>query len=223
MTEGQRGMRKMNDPHVVALIYRVEHGDNVAYDEATPLVREEQAFRLEVEDKRARFVLKDHYATEAEAREVIEEYIHIWEFDACLDRGPDFFRLKFQKAEIEDRNPPPPTPGVVDVSMTATAGRPTVSMKLTVFSPSYPAPPSNVSLNPDVQTMYQRYMDYCRDRKPLTSMAYFRLTVLEMKAGGKLEAARRYQIGTHVFTKVGKFSSHKGGWQQERRSASLQN
>ena len=98
MTEGQRGMRKMNDPHVVALIYRVEHGDTVAYDEAAPLVREEQAFRLEVEDKRARFVLKDHYATEAEAREVIEEYIHIWEFDACLDRGPDFFRLRFHTA-----------------------------------------------------------------------------------------------------------------------------
>ena len=208
-------MRKMNDPHVAALIYRVEHGETVAYDEAAPLVREEQAFRLEVEDKRVRFVLKDHYATEAEARKVIEEYIHIWEFDACLDRGPDFFRLRFHTAEIEDRNPPPPTPGVADVSMTATAGRPTVSMKLTVVPPNYPTPPANVSLAPNIETMYQRYMGYCRGREPLASMAYFCLTVLEhstgKKKGTRPAAGKKYQIGKQVLDRIGELSAEKGG------------
>ena len=136
MTEGQRGMRKINDPHVVALIYRVDHGDTVAYDEAAPLVREEQAFRLEIEDKRARFVLKDPYATETEAREVIEEYIHIWEFDACLDRGPDFFRLRFHTAEIEDRNPPPPTPGAIQLSANITIGSLSSSARATLVTHS---------------------------------------------------------------------------------------
>ena len=53
----------MNDPHVVALIYRVEHGNSVDYREAQPLIREEQAFRVAVKDNQVRFELKDHYGT----------------------------------------------------------------------------------------------------------------------------------------------------------------
>ena len=50
----------MNDPHVVALIYRVEHGNSVDYREAEPLTREEPAFRVDVKDNQARFELKAH-------------------------------------------------------------------------------------------------------------------------------------------------------------------
>ena len=103
----------MNDPHVVALIYGIEHCASVDYEEAEPFVREEPAFRLEVKDKKARFELKDHYAEESAARESIEEYIRVWEFDACLNKGPGSFKLRFDESEIEDRNP---TPGVVCIS-----------------------------------------------------------------------------------------------------------
>ena len=101
----------MNDPHVVALIYGIKHDDSVDYEEAEPFVREEPTFRLEVKDKKARFELKDHYAEESVARESIEEYIHVWEFDACLNNGPGSFKLRFDESEIEDRNP---TPSVVE-------------------------------------------------------------------------------------------------------------
>ena len=40
----------MNDPHVVALIYRVEHENSVDYRETKPLIREEPAFRVEIKD-----------------------------------------------------------------------------------------------------------------------------------------------------------------------------
>ena len=102
----------MNDPHVVALIYDIEHGASVDYEEAEPFIREEPAFRLEVKDKKARFELKGHYAKESAARESIEEYIRVWEFDACLNNGSDSFKLRFDKAEIKDRNP---TPGQVSI------------------------------------------------------------------------------------------------------------
>ena len=34
----------MNDPDVVALIYRVEHGNSVDYREAAPLIRKNRLF-----------------------------------------------------------------------------------------------------------------------------------------------------------------------------------
>lgn len=95
----------MNDPHVVALFYNIEHGNTVNYEEAEPLIREESAFRLEVADKKASFYLKDHHAQEAEALGSIEKYIRTWEFDACLKGGPDYFKLNFERAEIVDQNP----------------------------------------------------------------------------------------------------------------------
>ena len=104
----------MNDPHVVTLIYRIEHGDSIDYSQAKPLVVDEPRFRLSVEDMWARFEFKAHYATAEQARDAIADYIRVWEFDATLKRGnPDSFRLRFEKAEIVDRDP---TPGAVRLS-----------------------------------------------------------------------------------------------------------
>ena len=55
----------MNDPHVEALIYRVEHRENVNYERATPLEHDGEHCRVRIEDCRARFEMKDHYATTA--------------------------------------------------------------------------------------------------------------------------------------------------------------
>ena len=198
----------MNDPHVVALIYGIEHGASVGYEEAEPFVREEPAFHLEVKDKKVRFELKDHYAEESAARKSIEEYIRVWEFDACLNNGPGSFKLRFDKAEIEDRNP---TPGVVTISGTIRSGVPTVSGSITRGLPDYPSPPSGLAINPDVQTMYDRYMNYLRGREPLSGMAFFCLTVLENSAGGRKAAARKYQIAKRVLGEIGYLCSEKGG------------
>ena len=173
--EAAEGM-KMNDPHVVALLYRVDHGESVDYGDAEPLVHDEPAFRLEVKYNQARFELKDHYATEEDAREAIDDYICVWEFEARLEKGPDSFGLEFDRAEIIDRNP---TSGVTGLSAEFKATG-YGSAKLTIGFRNYPSPPSDFSLlghrDPCVQTMFDRYMNYLNYRRRvdrLTEVANF--------------------------------------------------
>ena len=203
----------MNDPHVVALLYRVDHGKLVDYSEAEQLVHDESAFRLEVKDNQVRFELKDHYASEENARNAVENYIRNWESDACLEKGPDSFRLNFDRSEIIDRNP---TPGVINLRATITAGPPTYSVTLTIGLRSYPSPPLGINYeDPNVQSMYQRYMGYRRREEPLMGMVYFCLTVLEHSTGERKKrreaAARKYRIEISVLRKIAYLSSERGG------------
>ena len=204
----------MNAPHVVALIYDVDHEDLVIYDEAEPLIVEEKEFRLEVKDKKASFYLKNHYATEAEARKAIEEYIRNWEFDACLQGGPDRFKLNFDRAQIEDRNP---TPEVVKFAVQVRVGIPGVRAGVSVVVSNYPSPPSDISVTPDVQTMYDRYMGHRRDREPLMGMAYFCYTFIKHLGKGLQAAAQHFQISKNVLVKIRRLSSTKGGPREARK------
>ena len=96
----------MNDPHVVALIYTVDHGDSVSYEDAGPLhYSGSPEFDLTVENKVARFEFKKHYADADEAREAIEPFIQHWESETTVLLGPNSFRLRYKEAEIVDRNP----------------------------------------------------------------------------------------------------------------------
>ena len=218
----------MNDPHVVALIYRVEHGNKFNYDNTAPLSVDTCKFRLIVKDKEARFEFKKHCATEVDARKAIENYIHNWEFDACLERNdPDYFRLKFVRSEIEDRNP---TPGVITVNAGPIYWEFNVSSPSVTLSPaSYPLPPSNVCLNSHVELMYQRYMDYLRGRRSLLGMAQFCLTVLENsalitgqqqnpKTPPKRELASiKYEIEEADLKKLGRICANSGGPEGARK------
>ena len=219
----------MNDPHVAALFYRIKHGDSVNYSNPEPFRREEPAFRLEVKDKQVCFELKDHYASAAEARNAIDDYIRVWEFSACLENGPDSFRLNFERAQIEDRNPPPPVPGVKSIAATFRGGYSTMTVKLSVVKKQYPLPPSGLKLCPDVQTMYDRYMGYRRGKEPLASMAYFCLTVLvslakknRKRKPTRKRAAEMYGIKPEVLDKIGYLSSERGG-QQARKAEGKDN
>jgi len=97
----------MNDPHVVALIYRVEHRPTVSYDKAEPLEHDGPSFRIRVKGGRATFEMKELHATVEAAREAVEPSILAWELAAGLKHGPDEMRFVFEDAEIIDRNPPP--------------------------------------------------------------------------------------------------------------------
>ena len=218
----------MNDPHVVALLYKIEHGRSVDYREAEPMDHEEAGFRVKIAKQQVRFEFKEHYATEDAARGAIEDYMRAWEFDAGLRGGPNYFKLKFDHAQIEDRNPPPPTPGVIKISLHARAGMPTMTATLTVLPPCYPPPPSGIMLTPDVQTMYDRYMGYLQGKELLASMAYFCLTVLESstktnrKEKPRKVAAEMYEIKLEVLDKIGHLSSKRGG-QQARKASGKDN
>lgn len=206
----------MNDPHVVVLIYHIEHDNSVNYEKTRPLVRDEPAFRVKVKDEKVYFKLKEHYATESEARKSIKEYIRVWEFDAGLRGDPDDFKLKFDRAKIVDRNP---TPGKISVSATPVRLEVAVSVPAVTKAPSnYPSPPSGLSIDPDVQTMYDRYMNYFRGHEPLPSMAYFCLTILEYIAKTRKAAAQHFNISKRVLDKIGELSSKKGGPSEARKA-----
>ena len=204
----------MNDPQVVALIYHIEHGDSVNYKDAKSFFHDEPEFQVKIKNKEVCFEFKRDYDTEAEARESIDEYIRVWELDAGLRHGPDFFKLKFDRAKIEDRNP---TPGVIEVAGTITSGPVIMSATLTIAPPEYPSPPSGLSIDTDVQMMYDRYMNYRRNRESLVSMAYFCLTILEYRSKTRRAAAQYYKIGSRVLNKIGEISSKKGGRLEARK------
>ena len=205
----------MNDPHVVALVYRIEHGESVSYTKATKFCRDEPGFRLTIADANARFELHDHFPSIEAADEALTEFRRAWEFDAQLRRGPDTFRLVLDResSEITDRNP---TPGHVriegkGIGIFVGAG----PVRLCVEPPAYPEPPSDIVLTPDVETMFGRYMGYRRGREPLASMASFCLTVLEASTGERNNrrpaAAKAYNIHLRVLEKIGDLSANRGG------------
>ncbi|MXY14381.1 MAG: hypothetical protein F4Y53_01630 [Proteobacteria bacterium] len=204
----------MNDPHVVALVYKIEHDDFIDYKKAKSFYRDEKAFRLEVADEIARFEMHRHFPTIEEADKALTEYRRAWEFHAQLERGPDTFHLTLDrgKSELIDRKS---TSGCKSLNMSASIGGFSVSMNLRVQPQVYPEPPSNITLNPDVETMYNRYMGYRKGRELLPSMANFCLTVLEDSVGAKNSkrkvAAKKYGIAKRVLNEIGKLTDSKGG------------
>lgn len=216
----------MNDPHVVALHYRINHGNTIDYSEAEPLDREESSFRLNVEDRKVKFELKEHFATEEQAREAVAEYIRVWEFDATLKYGnSDAFKLVFEKADVIDRNP---TPGEIRISGKLEVQVAMGSATLTTVVHKYPSPPSDIALNPDAETMHQRYLGYRGKHELLPSVAYFCLSMLEdppvQKSGERRKlrskrkaAAKRFGIDERVLNEVGHLSTARGEGEARKR------
>ncbi len=202
----------MTDPHVVALIYRVEHRPTVSYDKAEPLQHDGPSFRIRVKGGRATFEMKEHHATVEAAREAVKPFILAWELAAGLEQGPDEIRFVFEDAEIIDRDPPP---GVV-------IHVPTDHISLQDYAPTihvgrsrYPSPPAGLAVSPDVRSMYERYCGYRQGKEPLAAMAYFCQTVLEASAKGnrgqRRAAAKKYRIDLAALSTLGRLAAKKGG------------
>lgn len=209
----------MNDQHVTSLVYRVKCADWVDYSKAKPLFSDESAFRLEVKDKQARFELKEHYATEDEARKAVEDYVLAWNVNACCTLGPDYFRLEFEKAVF--------APGPQPVRLRAELRANGISERR-----SYPKPPSDISVTSDVKSMHQRYIRHHSGREGLESMVYFCLSMLEDPPSQpnsqerrypkkRKAAAENYQIDIDVLAEIGRLSSTKGGPSGARKGGGI--
>ena len=213
----------MNDPHVKAIYYFVEHDDSVDYRDVAPLVYEDDLFRVSAAKIEVVFEPKNHYATEEEARSAAEGLVRRWEFAAALRARSSEFRLLYAGVDVIDRNPPPPPPGVVNLGpVTFRAGVPKVRAHLTKALAEYPAPPSSPAIepdDPDASFMLSRHDLYRQGREPLAGVANLCLTVLEYSAlqatGGKgskrKAAANHYHIAMTVLNGVANLSAKKGG------------
>ena len=210
----------MNDPHVVELLYNIEHDQSVDYSDAQPIEHEDENFSIKVENKQVRFSMKAHYATEPAARDALAPYIRAWEIEAALRSRPNRFSLKFEKAKFEDRKPTPDVVLLANIPSVESRVPPAV---LTVSSP-YPCPPSGIAISPDVESMFTRFVGYCEDREPLAAMAYFCLTVLEASLDSdrsdhhrrrqsktRESAAKKYEIPLQELNELGTLTSKKGG------------
>lgn len=159
----------MNDPHIEALVYVVEHDDTIDYDDATPLHLDCPVFRLTVDDCEAGFEMIEHFSTEESARAAVQPFIDRWEFEASLRSGPGQFNLRYWDSVIIDRNP---TPGSVTFTIHETIlVNDEVSFR--VYG-QYPGPPSGDPINihdPDVRVMHTRLMGYRQGHELLTTMS----------------------------------------------------
>jgi hypothetical protein len=111
--------------------------------------------------------------------------------------------------------------------MTATGTAP-----VHVTSNKYPdPPPASFRLNPDCESMLQRYCGYLARHEHLPSMAYFCLTLIESNAGHRRQrvitkkrraAATRYGIDVDVLATIGELSSTRGDPRTARKANATQ-
>ena len=210
----------MNDPHVEALIYVVEHDNSSDYSLAKTVELEHTTFRLKLEGSEARFEFKEDYPTQQQAQQAIQPFIQQWELRASLKSGPGTFTLKFNRAEMIDRKP---TPGVISVSASPVSFNFTVSSPTVTVSRQYPQPPCERRMNmdnPDVQSMLHRYMGYRQQREYLPSMSYFCYEVFTKRLGkGDKDTAQKHKISHKLVKEVRILASTKGGDQGRHQSA----
>ena len=65
----------------------------------------------------------------------------------------------------------------------------------------------------DVETLWQRYNNYLDGKEPLPAMAYFCLTLIENKAGGKKKresAAKLFLIDEEILSTLGNLTTNRG-------------
>ena len=217
----------MNDPHVVALFYWLEHDDSIDYEEAPPLEGENDLLHFILDKRELRITPKGHYKDECEAKEELEIFVHSWEFDVAVESGRGKFSFEYLGAEIVDRNPGPPRQvgeptQRVAWRFTATPGERHTSLE------KYPSPPLSAKRDPyhDIaRKILLRLERYHQGRETLATVAYFAVTALEDGAQGpekedRTRAAHYYRIGRNVINKVARLADEKGGSEARKSKGS---
>ena len=219
----------MNDPHVVAVNYRITHGKHVNYNDAEELEDNTSPdFCLKVKDKKARFELKKHYTTEDDAKASLQDFVRQWEFEACLEYGPDSFGLIYDDCEIIDRNPHMTKPDVNVIQIYERLPALSDKLEITTYMLKFPSPPADVSVNaddPDTNTMFERLMNCQRGKEPVTGMANFCLTVIEglFDRDKRQNAASHFKINFDTLKRIGALCANKGGPLGARKRNGIRN
>lgn len=198
----------MNDPHVEVLVYHIETGEELNFQDPPPIKDETDAFRMILEDGVATFSMKEHHPTEVGARRAVEGYMRAWELDVALQYDRSEMHFVFDRSEILDRDPPPPPPPgtnrVVELSGTAVS-RSSAHAKLEVLKTKYPPPPTDFVADTDARIMWEQYERYKEGRDRLLPMAFSCLTRLEHRArnhpakgNSRMRAGSMYRVDYEV-------------------------
>jgi len=200
-----------NDPHVDSLEYKFTSDSTRVFNDPPPLEHQASAFNLRLADDHLTVEMKEHCATEHEARALVDPFVLAWEIDQALQSGaPRAIRFRFLQSNVSDRQPPPPgSPALLTgtASMTMTVNNP----NLVVTAIKYPPPPEGFKASADVATLWHRYEGHLLGREPLPGMAFFCLTSVEWLYGGdRRKAAQALSISFPVLAKLGELTSTRG-------------
>ena len=207
----------MNDPHVVALIYDIEHDSTIDYSQALPLTKELDAFTVKIDNGQVRLEPKEDYASAADARASADDLIRNWELDVALRIQPGRFNLVFNRPEIIDRSP---TPGIAQISVHGRSGKPYARVSVKSMPRTYPEPPCHVTLGHDddvVVLLLNRYRNYRDGKEPLASMAYFCSTMLNEYLSTGERRGDKLKISGKVQRAINRLSSRQGGQMGARK------
>lgn len=209
--------------HVVSLRYKLEHGENVTFNNPPPVELDTEEAELQLKGGILFCKLKTHYGTKTEACAAIEPILRAWELDASIRRNLYGLRFKFEKAEIIDRTPivpgkPKTFVHVGGVSAVALGE----SVTVRVGWAKYPDPPLTFRVTPDVESLWLRYKGYIDGHEPLLAMGYFCFTLLKTIAGGNSKVMATY-LGTDVkvLRKLSELTSKRGDRTTARKVQTL--
>ncbi len=168
--------------------------------------------------------MKTHFSTAEAARAVVEPILRAWEVDADLRLTRGELRFKFEGADIIDRSPAPPgvTHGCAYMVLPGLMVSGIGTVSLHVDRARYPEPPGTFRLDPDAESILLRYHGHLDGREPLPALAYFCLTILEAKTGGRESAATAYRIEKAVLNRMGELTSLRGDRLTARKATGVQ-
>jgi hypothetical protein len=215
----------MNDPHVDVLYYAIQPAEGVDYDRAPELSGQTDDFEYTLTTGGARFRMKKHFATEDDAKKVVDQFLQAWSIYASMNSASDEMTFHFTSAEIIDRQPASKEEQSDSISVVVTGSircSSHISVSLSHLRGRFPSPPQRFVVPPDVETMYVRYQAYRQKRETLLSMAYMCLTVLEASTGPSVKNRRemtgkKYFIDKRVLGTLGRLVSEKGDVSEVRK------
>lgn len=210
--------RKMRDPHVVALHYRVVTDINFVFrEDAPPVDGELPAFRFRLVDGGLRVEMKEHHGSRGSAEGVVRPFLDAWEIDLALVRGHRAMRFEFQEPpEMIDLDPPR-SGERVEIAGAIGAAVSFGTANGTVVASTYPQPPQGFVASNDVQTLMYHYEGFQAGRERLLDMANFTLSLLQSRARRRANAVPRYGIGRDVLDKLGELSATRGDGREARK------
>jgi hypothetical protein len=200
----------MRDPHVVRLFYSITHRADTSFADPPAVSADTPSFEARLEDGILTVTMLAHFSEIADARALLDPYLEAWHLQEELLGGRTGIRFVYKDAEVVDRDPPPPGTRNVILAELTSVGVAGASATLHVVKRTYPLPPDHFALDPDVESMWFRFVGHKEGREPLPGMAYFCLTVLRATAGGERQAAAAYEIDRDVLRKIGELSSTRG-------------
>ena len=202
---------------IVKKLFYTVIADKESYEKAVKLEKGYPNFKFLLDHFELEIILNKVYLSEDEARAEVEPILKNWETYIDLVHERNEIRFKFSHAELiesELEN----DQGKRIISLTSKAVLSTsVSFKLITPRDKYPNPPNNFTLSPDVSTLIHRFNNSLDENEPITSMAYFCLTLIEYKAGSRKDAIIKFDIDEKVLRKIGELSSTRGDYTEARK------